>query len=631
MKQIVIVLAALVAVAFIWWQAATVDLIPDLGKPPPDTGAAADSTVGAPASGADATGSPGTREAADPAPAVDGPVADDGGEPQPAAEAPRSLRLLIVDGAGEPVGAAEVAVFEDAGRRRGVELIRLRSDAAGRCDAPVTGALIVSARRADVGWSGDVLVRARGPDEPARVVLLATATVRGRVTLPDGQPAVGALVWGRSSAYAEERTDRVPGQRTDADGRFEVQVVAGRGGDDHTFGAQLDGRHSEQVQVPQLSPGEVVDIHVRFPGAFRVRGDLLTENGDPLPGRVWLVRKAGTPGRALFRTEADSIGAFEFLLVDGGEFTVVGGVEGRTSAVASVRLEPGAETAEVELRTRPFAAVSGRVVDEGGAPLGGVFVGLSFDFERDAVERQRSSLHGNLPRGDTAADGTFSFLAPAGYRLQLVARPVAGNRNLLVRGPRFVSPAQGLTLTIGAADRQGFVLFGDVTSRSSGQPIASATVQMVTKKGSGSSMGKVGVVENGSYETEILAPSGSAWFEIQASGYAPMRHGPIDLGIGRRRLDFALPDLGTMRVRVHRPDGTPAVGYRVMLGYEPYDPFGPAWQGKTNAEGMIEFEKIIPRDYRVIARAPTEAGGEGETPATVVSGERSDVEVFIAR
>ncbi|MCR9245026.1 MAG: carboxypeptidase-like regulatory domain-containing protein [bacterium] len=630
MKQLIIVLAVVVAGVFIWWQGATVDLMPGLGQEPARA-AGADTGDEPPDDGSTSSPaeSPAAREAV-----VDGAPADGAAGARPADDiaAPTpELAFLVVDGEGEPVDRAEVELHELRGRKRGLQLWLGATDAIGRVAAPIQAdELLVAARKPGVGWSGDVKVRraaARG--EPQRLVLLATARVRGTVLRIDERPAAGLLVRGRSSTFDAERVTTLPPCTTNAEGVFECEVLAGR---DYTFSATHDGRWTRGGEVPELAPGVVHEVTLQFPGAFAVGGVLRDSTGQPLAGKVWLMRReAKGPGQILGATSSDT-GRFNIDLVAGGTFDLVGGVEGRTAAHVTVVLdEIRARQDGLELRTRPFESVTGRVVDESGSTLAGIFVGVGFATKRDAVGRLRSRVEGILARGETVADGTFEFEVPAGLSCQLVARPVPGNRELLVRGPVVTAPASDVVLTIRAADRSGFVVVGSAVDPD-GRPVARGEVHRVEHEaGGGSSMDRVGRIVDGRFEVGPLATGQRVSFEFQTRAFAPVRVGPFETTVRRETLDVRFQPYGKVRCRVQRPDGTPAVKVFVSLGFEPYDPFGPAWQGETDARGVIEFQRVIPRSYRVHARAPTAAGGKGSGDVHVVSGKVAEVDVVLVR
>ncbi len=71
-------------------------------------------------------------------------------------------------------------------------------------------------------------------------------TLAGTVRMPDGQPAVGAIV--KSTSQSEEPTAFA---RTNHAGRFEVRGVWGHGASLHIMSA--DGNHQATLKVPAVA------------------------------------------------------------------------------------------------------------------------------------------------------------------------------------------------------------------------------------------------------------------------------------------------------------------------------------------------------------------------------------------
>ncbi|MCA8949731.1 MAG: hypothetical protein KDE27_09525, partial [Planctomycetes bacterium] len=318
-------------------------------------------------------------------------------------------------------------------------------------------------------------------------------------------------------------------------------------------------------------------------------------------------------------------------LTEDGTYDVVGGVQGETSAVAVAVLAAARPHVEVTLRTAPFVAIEGIVRDDRGTPLGDVLVGARQDRDRDPVSRERIDLQGGYGGIRTAADGTFRFEAAAGFPYELRAQAIPGNRELWATGPTVVAPASGVVVVVRDVDRQGFTIAGRVLRAADGSPVARARIARITHHGSGASHGPVGTAVDGEFEVGPLAVGARYSFEFEAPELAPVVVGPFEAGLRREEVTVRLPEFGRVRCRVQRPDGTVAVGVFVSLNFEPYDPFGPAWQGDTDADGVIEFERVPPRAYRVHAAAKAAIGGEADVETVVASGQATDVTVVLSK
>ncbi|MCA8953746.1 MAG: sigma-70 family RNA polymerase sigma factor, partial [Planctomycetes bacterium] len=303
LKQVLIAVGVVTAIVFVWWQGATVDLLPD---PEPVASSAAPQAAG----GLAAAPPPTERGAADrssvAAASAAPPPTDAAGAP--AAPPAVMLGILAVDAAGEPVADAEVRVFEERDRRRGIELWRGRSDAAGRCRAFVADSVLVSARKTGVGWSGDVAVRAHGAGAEVRAVILPTATIHGVVLDATGEPASGALVTCHASDFEAGLRPEPPPARTREDGTFEVEVLPRH---EYRVHAQVGDRHARPVTVSALAADARQEVTLRVPGAFSVRGRLENATGAPLAkGQIRLLRRDTSPAERTRRAETDADGRF---------------------------------------------------------------------------------------------------------------------------------------------------------------------------------------------------------------------------------------------------------------------------------------------------------------------------------
>ncbi|MEO6593138.1 MAG: sigma-70 family RNA polymerase sigma factor, partial [Planctomycetota bacterium] len=432
MKKVLLGIAVVLALAVVWWQSppATVSPLAPRSSLLPEV--VADVDVAA----ANAESAGGASELR--TKVVEGapPTVLPGPEVAPPAALSVTAQVLVLDGGGNPVADAEVCVYERARRgqdgqgevtdeRRSSEpRQRVLTNSLGRADVTIDGPLLISARKQDVGWSGDVRAQPDAAElrDEWRLVLLPTATLRGVGLLPDGAPAIGARVTGYNSNGLKAMTGDLPPMRTDREGRFACDVLVGL---DFQMRASLDGRYAEREVVPELHAGQQYELTLRFPGAYSVRGVLLDADDRALQGKVYLVGAEREDSfRSNWQTQSDGEGRFEILLTRGGAFELLGGVEGQTSAQVTLVLDDARPRQQVTLHTAPFVAVAGKVVDEHGAPCAGMHVGLAYVVERDWLHERRSNLHGIMPRGPLAADGTFHFLAPAGYRYQLACQPV---------------------------------------------------------------------------------------------------------------------------------------------------------------------------------------------------------------
>jgi RNA polymerase sigma factor (sigma-70 family) len=233
-----------------------------------------------------------------------------------------------------------------------------------------------------------------GDPAPESLVVVAyplDAWLAGVVRGPDGAPVPGAHVaWGWTEA------------RADAEGRFElrassfvrsIRLEASAGGFGH-----------ESVELSALAAGERRAVEFRLAPELRVLGRVLDEAGAPVPGtRV-----------ESWQTEAETIsdeaGRFELGGWSAREDRIGLSATKDGYATAYANAEPvGRTSLELELVLERGRRLAGRVVDETGTPLEGVYLGAA-----DANSNERESAWSD-------AEGRFELLCVPKERARLVA------------------------------------------------------------------------------------------------------------------------------------------------------------------------------------------------------------------
>ncbi|MBL8737943.1 MAG: sigma-70 family RNA polymerase sigma factor [Planctomycetes bacterium] len=651
MKKFVVGPALLVAalVVVVW---------PAAEKAPPPSGSIGTAPAAAVVAGS-LDGTPASRERV---PAME-PVATPAPSPSAATTAPAPEPVAIVarvlDLRGAAIAGADVEVFVSQiqalpdgtrvapqGRDSCVLHQTASSDVEGRVRLTLDGPALLSARKTGLGWSGDRLVH---PELQAShgellLVLQPTGKVRGRVLCADGEPAAGASVAARLLRYSVEFRG-LPPVTTDAEGRFELEGLAGsRGGYDYWLMATRGTEHNRPQQVTFVA-GETLELVLRFYGQFVVRGVLLDENGAPSAGKLHMQGRPGTAtaeGAWSFECRAD--GKFEFPVDLAGGYRLVGGAAGRAPAIAAIEVDAARPAANVTLRMTTLVAVRGRVVDERGAPLAGRFVAIEPELlaqpgagDADAaelVQRQLEMLEGGT-RATSDADGRFEVRVPAGWRCRAITSAVPGHRELWSRSEPFTTPAEDVVLVVRARDAEGFVLTGRVVAEADGTPVADVEIERRFAERPSGSIDPVGRAKDGSFRLGPLAPEGRSWFVFTAEGFARTTVGPFELGVRTEELVVRLARYGRLRCRVLRKDGTPAAGAWLVLQREVEDPFAPGWQGVTDGDGWRSFDDVEPVSLRLLAWATREAGllqvAPIEQPIVVRPGQESEVVVVLAQ
>lgn len=436
----------------------------------------------APSSGANAA----ARGSAPSAPAIEPtgidatPPGGEGSSDESAALSSPLLEGLVVDPAGAPVAGATIWA------RVLFEIVPIaESDAEGRFRIPrPADAYSLHARAAgfapslareiedyDGSPTGPILFRLPGPG----------ATVTGLVTDASGSaiPFADVRVGAVETVVLSDPFDR--GSRapaivvgTDADGRFRAEDV------------EL-GTLTAEASAPGYAPtegyvataaGETASLELRLDRGAILAGVLRDESGAPIPnGHVCLV--SPDPGTRLVRCATGEDGSFRLDRMEPGSLAFhAADAAGERHANMTIEIGRGGEAT-----WNPVLAfsdgISGRVVDEDGRPLSGLFVYYTVPDRLDV-------WHGFTKTGDDGAFfigcspqiegqlavfevdlGFFQFAPPLAVDLE--ARPGDDDVTLRVahsRGPRsFVEgtllspggePMSDMRLILRSGDRTDF-------------------------------------------------------------------------------------------------------------------------------------------------------------------------------
>lgn len=319
----------------------------------------------------------------------------------------------VIDRKGRPVPSAGVHVVEslDPLDGRSARLEGQKPDAVSGADGQFALQDLAS------GLPLNLLVRAPGHlpaglrnvrppnSKPLMVLLEAAAQLRGQVVSAEGEPVAGASVDFIWEATVPDRPDRKTGPpiersaTSDRDGRFELRDLP-------------TGTASVSAWAQGHLPAEGREVTIPWPDPDRELV-LTLERGTVLSGRV--ATTAGDPVSGA-RVAA---GAASGVSDDEGVYTMEGAPLGKTTVLAfhpdykrfrrEMVLEKGGNQLDVTFEAG--AEVSGRVIDERGAPVAGARVALQ---SLGARERQEY-------RGRTGIDGTFRLSPVSRGRYRLTA------------------------------------------------------------------------------------------------------------------------------------------------------------------------------------------------------------------
>ena len=231
----------------------------------------------------------------------------------------------------------------------------------------------------------------------------------------------------------------MPPVLTDTDGRFVFEHLR-RG--DYSLTAELDGGASKAT-LDGVQPDAEVTLDLAPLGTLEGR---VSADGKS----VDCVARISGPSERSVRVRD---GSFEVERLEPGTYTVEARTpEGATSA--KVEIEAG-ETADITLEITRLASITGRILDENGAPMEGVelMVGAG---EGGRVEISRED---GDPQYFTDEDGKFEVKAAAGGRVLIAQAP--GVPMPIVIKPFVVEGGQDLDLgELRKQDMKGMMMMG---------------------------------------------------------------------------------------------------------------------------------------------------------------------------
>ncbi|HEX8551096.1 MAG TPA: carboxypeptidase regulatory-like domain-containing protein [Abditibacteriaceae bacterium] len=147
---------------------------------------------------------------------------------------------------------------------------------------------------------------------------------------------------------------------------------------------------------------------------------------------------------------------------------------------------------------------------------------------------------------------------------------------------------------------------------SNGLPIGGAAVTLRRQNDAGSMAywgGLVSTDARGSFEFAD-AETGSYYISIEADGFAPIQNQAVEIGESNSLSKFELKQLASFRVKIVNSAGVPqkttAFSVAMKPGESRADSYWRLARSKTNAEGIAEFNAMMPGAYEFIGVVPGE-------------------------
>jgi uncharacterized GH25 family protein len=558
-----------------------------------------------------------------PAPAGDG-------ELTLALEPARALAGVVVDERDSPLAGVEVAAHPDRHRPGRVDPRPALTRSDGRfavrgLDPDGFFALRVRGEGYASVWVDVFPLPAGAPAPDLRIVLARGGAIVGRVEDGEGRAAAQAKVSALPSlemrqgpAGGRQRLELVTAA-TDAAGRFALR---------HLPSGRWDLAVAATGHVPLVHLGvELQAPAVADLGALVVEagaalaGRVADPRGTPIAGaRVVAEAERGHHPLALHTTEPPTV-----TTAADGSFALAGFEPERTVALhvsrggygkASVEVVPPL-AAPLAITLHPASALSGRVVDRAGRPVGGARVRLE-------VERRRGSGMTRWSVGDdvgTDETGSFRFAAvDPGLALLTVVAPGFQTARVAELEVAAGADLEGVEIVLAP----GAVVSGRVVN-ADGRPQAGATVGVLTPEdfpGTGTPTDG-----NGAYRLDGVEPGPR---RVAATGPEGDRVvAELDVVAGENRLDFRLPGGVEVAGRVVDEGRAPVVGAEVQL-LALAGGGGGRRRAASGADGAFRFPSVPDGKWIVAAAAAGFAPLFLPEPLVVAGRPRLDLEVRLS-
>lgn len=337
---------------------------------------------------------------------------------------------------GQPIAGARVRlIWTDTDRDR-------YTDAKGDVELPALTAETwhIEASAKDRAAVTRIVNLANGPPAPLEIKLAAGGSVEGRVTGDDGKPVakVGINVYG-----GPEGNTPLEYVESDADGRYRFDHL-NLGETLKLYAAKLDFlSQSTQFSVDPAQWAARLDVVLKKrPHGGSIYGVVTDSKGKPVAGAEIFnqgsssneVRKTRTDEQGKYRLEDVYGDGFGHQLAAGHELVVRG--KGLAPQRVEFRPGPAAQPSEVNVRLEPGHTIKGRVVNEAGKPVVGVWVYFGhgdspqgmFAGGRTATDAQGRFQFDSLP-----ADTPFTFRAEGYTQRSDEKLPLDGDQEIVVK------------------------------------------------------------------------------------------------------------------------------------------------------------------------------------------------------
>jgi peroxiredoxin len=378
--------------------------------------------------------------------------------------------------------------------------------------------------------------------------------IGGTVIGPEGQPLRGSIVRVSASGKpGQERADLLEEPyETDQDGRWRCGVAPA---DPGVLRFRIQHHDGLEVSFASRPADKLLDESdvVRLERGLRIEGRVFDPAGQPLAGATIIegaaIMKCFPERRiglgSIVQSSAD--GAFRFDCARAGDVQLT--VTARGCAPLLVRTIAGGSPGILEVRLEPGRAISGRVVNHVGEPIGGARVEASF-WLRTA----------NLDWGTTTDEqGRFAWNeAPVGA----VSLSAWKRGYVMVSNREALPDGREVVFVLDAVPR----LRGKVLDATTGAPLERfAVTRGYSNGGPAQWEARSFELAGGEYDVVFPSPRSSHAIRIEAAGYLPGVSRAFGGDEGCQTLDVRLETGKAVRGTVTNAKGQAVEGAEVLV------------------------------------------------------------------
>ncbi|MFP3392647.1 carboxypeptidase regulatory-like domain-containing protein [Brevibacillus sp. SIMBA_040] len=339
--------------------------------------------------------------------------------------------------------------------------------------------------------------------------------------------------------------------------------------------------YDPKIQFVTVLAGQTTRADILLPQSpGQVTGTVTDAALSPIAGA--LVKLINTSGVTVSQTVIGAGGAYQFVNVVPGAYTIAVSADTYQSATAAISVIRAQTTTQNVVLQTALAQLSGQVTDPGNIPIAGALV---------EVLNQAGIL-----LTETATDGAGTYvlnkLAQGVYQIRVSA---AGYSTQLAGTSLQPGDVKVLNFSLTAAFG---TVSGTISDAQTGDDIPGASIKVLTREGL--PVAETTTDANGDYSLSLLGPE-TYVLAVSAEGYAGKTIGFDIAPATITQVNLSLDKLaGGLNGSVTDTSGNPLIGAAVIVSKGTV----PVAQAITDSAGTFSFPHLAPGSYRVAASAP---------------------------